>query len=665
MVRCTTASNTARKDDVELDKRSAVLYKALMKEETPSKLVELCQRRYQYPEGPLHVLTIHGDTVLHMAAHTAKADSVIQLLEMLPENENCKLTRQNAVGNTILHEAATCNKLVPAAKKMLEMAPDLLNMRNHIGETAFFNAARYGQIEMFLFLGTKVGDQNIEGEAVPRKTFYQRDDNATVLHIAVIFGHFDLALLIAKQCEYLVAERDEHGMTTLQRLACNSAAFETRNAGSWKRLVYSYAWVWKVPLWEAIRKEMLKYESAEKLAHFLVELDNTSWKLKQTNHLEVEPSENQNNGWTSISSSSASFKIDGEKSNSTETPLFLAIKAGCVDIVEMILQLYPQAVEHVDGNGCNILHIAIKYRQLWVFDVLHQVGIPWRRLIVRRDRDLNTILHMVGQDCIFEPVLGNFIVQLQNDLLLFEHVKKICSSCSIDSSLCRNREGKTAEEVFVKNKEHLRMKAVEQVKNRIESCSWVGVFVSAVAFAAVYTVPGGLDQETGVPIFLNHPFFLIFIIADALCILCTLISLVLFFSVLISWFRFQDFKLSVPGRIAAGSTVLIFSVSMQALAFGASVVLLVQEGEQWTRIGYYTVAFLPFTVMSVSFVPSYLFLARMLLMSNIYIAGGVTGPRYSRFSFRSCIKRLFCFGKFITSPPSSKTPVEQTTPPVV
>ena len=46
------------------------------------------------------------------------------------------------------------------------------------------------------------------------------------------------------------------------------------------------------------------------------------------------------------------------------TPLFLATKSGCIEIVKEILKIFPQAVEHIDNEGRTILHVAIKYRQL-------------------------------------------------------------------------------------------------------------------------------------------------------------------------------------------------------------------------------------------------------------------------------------------------------------
>ena len=54
----------------------------------------------------------------------------------------------------------------------------------------------------------------------------------------------------------------------------------------------------------------------------------------------------------------------GLEEGATKTPLFFATRSGCVEIVEKILKLHPQAVGHIDERGRNILHIAIKYRQL-------------------------------------------------------------------------------------------------------------------------------------------------------------------------------------------------------------------------------------------------------------------------------------------------------------
>jgi ankyrin repeat protein len=80
----------------------------------------------------LHILTIHDDKVLQAAAYANKPDLVLRLLEDLPDRHLDKLTRQNHIGNTILHETAISNKSLEVAKKLLEKAPGLLCMRNYV-----------------------------------------------------------------------------------------------------------------------------------------------------------------------------------------------------------------------------------------------------------------------------------------------------------------------------------------------------------------------------------------------------------------------------------------------------------------------------------------------------------------------------------------------------
>ena len=80
-----------------------------------------------------------------------------------------------------------------------------------------------------------------------------------------------------------------------------------------------------------------------------------------------------------------------------KTPLFLATRSACLEIVEEILKIYPQAVKHIDDKGRNILHIAIKYRQLKIFELVNDMELPMQRLTRKIDEDGNSILHTVGK----------------------------------------------------------------------------------------------------------------------------------------------------------------------------------------------------------------------------------------------------------------------------
>uniref|UniRef100_M1CYY2 Uncharacterized protein n=1 Tax=Solanum tuberosum TaxID=4113 RepID=M1CYY2_SOLTU len=132
-----------------------------------------------------------------------------------------------------------------------------------------------------------------------------------------------------------------------------------------------------------------------------------------------------------------------------ESPLILATKSGCTEIVDEILKTYPQAVEYVDSKGRNILHVAIKYRQMQIFDIVKKMGMPMRRLKRKVTHQGNSILHMVGvkhQDNEIADMRSPALL-LQENLLLFERVKKVCSA---DYFEIINEDGKTAEELFTK-----------------------------------------------------------------------------------------------------------------------------------------------------------------------------------------------------------------------
>ncbi|KAA8520154.1 hypothetical protein F0562_014410 [Nyssa sinensis] len=191
-------------------KRNKEMYAALISG-NERKVIELCRR---IAEGPLHILTIHNASVLHMATFNKQKDLVLNLLKELPQNHSHKLMHQNEVGNTLLHETATSKKMVPVAGELLRKAPELLGIRNFNGETAIFHAARYGKNDVFRFLDHQINYKVLESEGreADRKLFYQRDDNTTILHISTLSEHFDLALLIATKYEYLVNERDGDGL---------------------------------------------------------------------------------------------------------------------------------------------------------------------------------------------------------------------------------------------------------------------------------------------------------------------------------------------------------------------------------------------------------------------------------------------------------------------
>ncbi|KAA8526407.1 hypothetical protein F0562_008390 [Nyssa sinensis] len=578
------------------------LSKAVMNEEK-EKVIELCR---QFPEGPLHVISIHDDTVLHMATYTEEADFVVDLLKKIPQDQLRKMAHKNKVGNTILHEAASSNKLVRAAEEMLLKAPDLLEISNEFQETALFRAARYGKIEMFKFLD---GEVNKKFSAEHRDTFYRKNDKSTILHVSILAAHFDLALYIAENYPFLIGEQDDKGMTALHHLSCNASAFKSRRRKCLKRFINSCL---RLPLWEAVQKDVTRYDSALKLARLLIEMD-TSWKDTDQLVDGREGGEDSSSSDTDLHEKEGNG--NGEKPNESikkpkvPTPLLLATEYGCVEIVKEIIERYPQAVEHVDDKGRTILHIAIKYRQIEIFNMVEGIKISMKRLVRKCDDDYNSILHMVGfkaKHCKTDDMRSPAL-QLQGEWHLFERIQNICSAHFFRHI---NKKGKTAEEIFEKKNKDLRKNAEEWLKRTSENSSIVAVLIATVAFAAAYTVPGGSNQNTGVPILLNQTFFVVFTITDVLSLTFALTSVIIFLSILTSPFRLIDFKQSLPQKLMLGFTCLIFSVSMMMLAFAATIILVIHNKGQWTKIALYTAAFLPVCVFAFSYLPLYSSLLR-------------------------------------------------------
>ncbi|XAR65705.1 hypothetical protein NMG60_11009896 [Bertholletia excelsa] len=142
-------------------------------------------------KGPLHQLSIHKGTVLHVASYYEKKNVVLKLLDQIGNNNRINgLTLVSDVGNTVLHDAAASDQMVEAARKMLCLAPELLVHRNYNDETALFRAVRFGKIQMFDFLEGEIQGRKVQMEEDEWKRIYRREDGTTVLHIAVLFEHF-------------------------------------------------------------------------------------------------------------------------------------------------------------------------------------------------------------------------------------------------------------------------------------------------------------------------------------------------------------------------------------------------------------------------------------------------------------------------------------------
>ncbi|KAI3680486.1 hypothetical protein L6452_35257 [Arctium lappa] len=402
------------------NRTNAELYNALSQGDDV-KVFEMCRG---LRNGPFHILTIHHDTVLHMATYCKRNNLVVALLRSLPETQFENLTWINSSGNTILHETSTNNGTVEAAAEMLRRAPSLLTMTNGGGETPLFRAARHGKTRIFKFLNDEVKKAIQRG--VDMQTFLLRNDKATILHISIIGQNFDLAILIAHTYPVLIGKEDGDGLTSLQLLACNPSAFNNGvGTDFFKKLIYQYIdsspeRTSRVPMLQEIRMNKHRCESAKELARILIENDK-SWKTTESR------SDQGREKFHKYKGNITSVTDRGDIAILPSTPLLLATKYGCIEIVKEILKVYPQAVEHIDDDGRNILHLAIKYRRKEIIDTLIDMEHPIRLLGGKIDKKGNSLLHMVGvkgNDLRGEDDIRSPALVLRDDLILFEQMRE-------------------------------------------------------------------------------------------------------------------------------------------------------------------------------------------------------------------------------------------------
>lgn len=176
----------------------------------------------------------------------------------------------------------------------------------------------------------------------------------------------------------------------------------------------------RVPILKEVQKQNRKTESANKLATILIEKD-ASWEATSpmSNQNRIKPHK-YGGGISSSTITSVDIVINAPTHDS---PLFLATKSGCTEIVKEILQVYPQAVEHIDEDGRDILHVAIKYRRMEIYKAVINMKFPLTRLRGKIDKQGNSILHMVGMKVSDQKTEGDIrspAVVLRDDLLLFE-----------------------------------------------------------------------------------------------------------------------------------------------------------------------------------------------------------------------------------------------------
>ena len=136
-----------------------------------------------------------------------------------------------------------------------------------------------------------------------------------------------------------------------------------------------------------------------------------------------------------------------------------------------------------------------------------------------------------------------------------------------------NEAGETPWEFFRKEHENMHKEAKEWMNNTANSCMLVATLIATVVFAVAFTVPGGNNQDTGTPIFLQKSTFILFTLFDALALFSSITSVWMFLSILTARFAQEDFLETLPKKLIFGLATLFLATASSMIAFGAALSL--------------------------------------------------------------------------------------------
>ncbi|XP_076958603.1 uncharacterized protein LOC143634394 [Bidens hawaiensis] len=212
------------------------------------------------------------------------------------------------------------------------------------------------------------------------------------------------------------------------------------------------------------------------------------------------------------------------------------------------------------------------------------------------------MLHMVGKKPkqTIKNVSGAAL-EMQRELSWYKEVEQLIPPSYRKR---KNNAGETPRVLFAKEHAYLVSKGEDWMNNYMV----VATLIATIVFAAAFTLPGGYDQNTGIPFFSKKPSLIIFVISDAVSLISSSTSVLIFLSIPTSRYAERDFMQSLPRRLMFGIATLFLSVVTMMVAFSASFFLLYNEKLKWV----------PITITCLAGVPVILFVKMQFHLLRTY-----------------------------------------------
>ncbi|XP_024169645.1 uncharacterized protein LOC112176061 isoform X2 [Rosa chinensis] len=279
------------------------------------------------------------------------------------------------------------------------------------------------------------------------------------------------------------------------------------------------------------------------------------------------------------------FGLTPDQYDMVTRSIFKAIEQGHHEFVIELCKANPQLLRDTcDEKGMTIFDFAIRYRQEEVYNLIYELEEEKRNDIgIRLVNSDNSMLHFAADLFSFSYFdhIQDASLQIQRELQWFKEVERCVP---LEMHEYRNRSNDlTARELFTKNHKRLIEDAKNSMKETASSCTLIGALIVTIMFAAAFTLPGGNNDNTGLPLLQNNRLFKVFIVSDAVSLFSSTTSVITFLGILTSRFAEQDFLKYLPTMMRTGVFTLFFSIATMMIAFSCALVIML-DGEAWIVI---------------------------------------------------------------------------------
>ncbi|KAJ9557616.1 hypothetical protein OSB04_012230 [Centaurea solstitialis] len=275
--------------------------------------------------------------------------------------------------------------------------------------------------------------------------------------------------------------------------------------------------------------------------------------------------------------------------------LFLAVEKGNTGFVTEVVRQYPHLALEVNDNNQSILHVAALHRPQGILKLLIENKHIMNTIAALQDENGNNMLHLVanGSGALRIP---RSILRLNQEYQWFREVYYAVPRVVRTQ---RNASGLLPIELFYNNHKDLFSNEEKRIKDTASQLMVVAALVATISFAAVFTFPGGYNQDTGIPIFLRKNLFKIFIIFDSLSFISSTTSVLMVLSIIHSKYTAFDLVYSKPNQLGQCVALVFFSIATIIITFLILLFILYGRNSTWMPILISVFAAIPYLMFAI------------------------------------------------------------------